>query len=190
MRTQEVIKCRTLFIHFPYVKWLPVQAANSVAVLLFLLITEFKDFIVVRLLVSMDVWLRKTNVPPPPIVLMWRWTHSCLLITQPPKNVYYKACGGKTTNVSELVVLIPDSSRTSHISAGRRGEGAPLLSVIERCSVGVQRWCNGVSLLPQTSGGRVWMLLGVTINLLVLEVRGDWSSINNKVFVHLSALKT
>lgn len=33
MRTQEVIKCRTLFIHFLHVQRLPVQAANCVTVL-------------------------------------------------------------------------------------------------------------------------------------------------------------
>lgn len=68
MRTQEVIKCRTLFIHFLHVQRLPVQAANCV--------TVFKESVVVfpsceTQTVSLqlaalrgftDVWLHKTNV--------------------------------------------------------------------------------------------------------------------------------
>ena len=74
MRTQEVIKCRTLFIHFLHVQRLPVQAANCV--------TVFKESVVVfpscetqtvslqlaarRTLATLrgftDVWLHKTNV--------------------------------------------------------------------------------------------------------------------------------
>lgn len=112
MRTQEVIKCRTLFIHFLHVQRLPVQAANCVTVLKSLSSCETQTvslwLATRRTLAALqgftDVWLHKTNVSTgekaandlfPPAVWMWGRTRSCLLITQPPKNVYYKASRGE-----------------------------------------------------------------------------------------------
>lgn len=43
----------------------------------------------------------------PPILLTWSQTRSCLLITQHPKNVYYKASQGKTTTKSKLAAFQP-----------------------------------------------------------------------------------
>ncbi len=43
----------------------------------------------------------------PPSALMWGQTHSCLLITQPPKNVYYRASRGETSTESKLAALQP-----------------------------------------------------------------------------------
>lgn len=70
MRTQEVIKCRTLFIHFLHVQRLPVQAANCVTVLKSLSSCETQTvslwLATRRTLAALqgftDVWLHKTNV--------------------------------------------------------------------------------------------------------------------------------
>lgn len=139
MRTQEVIKRRTLFIRFPRMsKPLPVRAARGMNVSLFSFFipcSSLTDFLCVIRLVALSKCFHGEQADPPPLGPPPPSKTDTQLpppkVTQHSKNVHNKACRRKSTFRSRLFNqglrrLLPPSHHTA--PAGRHGELAPTAS--------------------------------------------------------------